>query len=630
QQFSWSYVPDVNKYWFQIADNPSFKTPIVDYDNVGSTEIKAEHLDYGKTYFWRVKSLRVQDSSDWSEVMTFSTLLPPVVLNYPEMNATDIHVEVNLSWSKLDKDILYHLQLSEFNDFSTNLVDVKEINNNYMHIPELKPQTKYYWRVLAYRGEVNSVWSSVGIFTTDEGYDILAPKQISPENASQTLNDVNFLWSQRAKAVSYSLQVAKDPEFLNITHDVKNIDVPQYKIIGFDDNMYYFWRVKSHSLFDSSSWSEVWRFHVINKGQTISLLLPENEALQTPLKGTLEWESISNIEYYNLEISEDNDFDSPIISNDIININRYDYNFDTKNKTYFWRVRYVKEEYVSDWSEVWSFTTMTETVLNTPEIVSSINGKTEVPVEGEIIWSEVDMATDYQVSLSNRQNFSSIFYKQSGIVGTKLNYTNLDYGALYYARVAASNSNSKSQWSDRISFTTELEKPAIVFPPDGAEKVPSKGVITWALSNDIYFYQIQIAIDKNFNSIIIDMDNFDHLIYNYSLGEDAEYFCRVRTYNDTNSSAWSNTVKFKTDGPTSVDVMTEQLLVYPNPSSNFLYINLSGVRSVNEIEIFNLTGSVLSKTSVNDTVMKIDISNLSEGVYFVKVGNIIKPLIKAD
>jgi hypothetical protein len=76
--------------------------------------------------------------------------------------------------------------------------------------------------------------------------------------------------------------------------------------------------------------------------------------------------------------------------------------------------------------------------------------------------------------------------------------------------------------------------------------------------------------------------------------------------------------------------MTEQLLVYPNPSSNFLYVNLSGVRSVNEIEIFNLTGSVLSKTSVNDTVMKIDISNLSEGVYFVKVGNIIKPLIKAD
>lgn len=55
-----------------------------------------------------------------------------------------------------------------------------------------------------------------------------------------------------------------------------------------------------------------------------------------------------------------------------------------------------------------------------------------------------------------------------------------------------------------------------------------------------------------------------------------------------------------------------EMSIYPNPASDYVMVNAEGVR---EINVLDLNGRVLSTT----TQSKVDLSNLSAGVYFVRV-----------
>ena len=53
--------------------------------------------------------------------------------------------------------------------------------------------------------------------------------------------------------------------------------------------------------------------------------------------------------------------------------------------------------------------------------------------------------------------------------------------------------------------------------------------------------------------------------------------------------------------------------VYPNPTSD--EINISSTYNIGKVEIYNITGILQSSSYKN----KVDVSNLSSGIYFVKV-----------
>ncbi|WP_010177621.1 T9SS type A sorting domain-containing protein [Aquimarina agarilytica] len=62
----------------------------------------------------------------------------------------------------------------------------------------------------------------------------------------------------------------------------------------------------------------------------------------------------------------------------------------------------------------------------------------------------------------------------------------------------------------------------------------------------------------------------------------------------------------------------EQIRVYPNPASDYLYVNSKGYGAVNELAIYDLNGRlVLSKKESKLT--NIDVSFLEQGAYFVKI-----------
>jgi len=64
---------------------------------------------------------------------------------------------------------------------------------------------------------------------------------------------------------------------------------------------------------------------------------------------------------------------------------------------------------------------------------------------------------------------------------------------------------------------------------------------------------------------------------------------------------------------------TMAVSVYPNPSSDFLFIN--NLSEVTEVEIMNTNGQVLATASLDQVNNSITVKDLPSGVYFIRIGN---------
>jgi lysyl endopeptidase len=108
--------------------------------------------------------------------------------------------------------------------------------------------------------------------------------------------------------------------------------------------------------------------------------------------------------------------------------------------------------------------------------------------------------------------------------------------------------------------------------------------------------------------------------------------CAVATYGETEDY----TVNIAPNSTTDItDLSAENILIYPNPTSSELYVDLGGIEySFNEIQLVDLTGRIISSNAVNKDIKlyNISTSSLSNGVYSVKIigkeGSLTKRIIK--
>ena len=83
-----------------------------------------------------------------------------------------------------------------------------------------------------------------------------------------------------------------------------------------------------------------------------------------------------------------------------------------------------------------------------------------------------------------------------------------------------------------------------------------------------------------------------------------------------------------TQNSTSVlyEPILDNISVYPNPASNYIEIKTS---KGSDFQIFNMLGEiVLSVEQTPPYVQRIDISKLSHGIYFLKIGNRVEKFVK--
>lgn len=204
-------------------------------------------------------------------LMTFiDSLAQPVSLESPHNQASDVGTindgaieDVKLDWQTLDGATSYQWQLDDDNDFSSISEGFEKITTaSSARLPDLEPDTTYYWRVRA-KKPLLSPWSEKWFFTTGlESETLAAPIPESPEDGAIDIPvQPLFLWSAVDEADDYELMVSGNPDFsdsvINKTGDYAlPLNFCQSDISLLYGATYY-WKVRAINSGAGSAWSEV-------------------------------------------------------------------------------------------------------------------------------------------------------------------------------------------------------------------------------------------------------------------------------------------------------------------------------------------------------------------------------------
>ena len=81
-------------------------------------------------------------------------------------------------------------------------------------------------------------------------------------------------------------------------------------------------------------------------------------------------------------------------------------------------------------------------------------------------------------------------------------------------------------------------------------------------------------------------------------------------------------------GPLGIDdIDKEDFLIYPNPAREYTYIDFGGSLS-GEMEIYGITGMLVAKREYNGEALRLGLTGLQPGVYFVRLGNATMKFVK--
>jgi hypothetical protein len=94
------------------------------------------------------------------------------------------------------------------------------------------------------------------------------------------------------------------------------------------------------------------------------LLSPDTGAVGVSINPTMSWDSSFGAIYYTLHVSGRPDFLRFVVNEDSISDTSFDVVGLFNNTTYYWRVSAANDQGTSEWSAVWSFTTLLTGVLN--------------------------------------------------------------------------------------------------------------------------------------------------------------------------------------------------------------------------------------------------------------------------
>ena len=150
-----------------------------------------ENISQGENYSYRIRALNHTLPSSWSDTVevTVPDNTPPEPPHdpIPPDGAEDIETNVTLRWCSKDHDgdnMIFTIFLT-----SSGTTKKFQTHENQLHLRGLDPHTKYFWRVKAYDGEVES-WSSTWTFTTINHPPKLFLKDQSVKEGERLLMDL--------------------------------------------------------------------------------------------------------------------------------------------------------------------------------------------------------------------------------------------------------------------------------------------------------------------------------------------------------------------------------------------------------------------------------------------------------
>jgi|GEM_PF-982822 photosystem II stability/assembly factor-like uncharacterized protein len=556
-QVSWSSVSEATAYRLQVAKDSLFTNRVTDKSNILGTSFELGSLNSLTKYFWRVRAKNSEGVSAFSDAWNFTTrqvAVPSVpVLLSPENNAANQEITLTLTWNVSDSANYYRLQVAKDSLFETMVVDISEIENTSKEVGPLSSNTQYFWRVSAHNIGGSSEFSEQWNFTTKFIAPSNAPTLVFPENhATEIFPNVFLIWNISQGADNYGIQVATDSLFENlIVNDSTVTDTT--KKVSLASLTTYYWRVDARNAGGNSAYSNVWDFTTVFVPipAVPVLIFPQNNAVHQPRVITLEWESSLNAETYHLQIATDSLFETMVFVDSTIVETSKEIELLGITK-YYWRVRAKNIGGISNFSDVWNFTTIVAPPA-VPQLVSPQNNSTNVPLVFNMRWRVTERAETYRLQLSTDSLFETFVVNDSTLVDTLREVGPLAYSARYFWRVSAKNNGGTSAYSNIRRFTTVVPPPpapTLLTPENGATNLPQSILFAWNPVGGTGFviYHLQLSVDSLFAMFVVNDSNiFGNTQRQVNgLQGSTHYFWRVRARNNTGYGEFSTEWNFTT------------------------------------------------------------------------------------
>jgi cyclophilin family peptidyl-prolyl cis-trans isomerase len=186
QNFEWTADSSVVLHRFQLSTDPNFTT--LERDTLlGAPNFTVINLEPGFVqYYWRVQANNGGNTSDFSEVRTFTTGIDVPILISPPDSAQNVLTNPTFEWSTVTGAVSYTLQVSAFSSFIILIVNQSEITSTSYQVNGLEENKKLYWRVRGATETYQGMFSEVFSFTTGSATTINEENNLFKYNLEQS------------------------------------------------------------------------------------------------------------------------------------------------------------------------------------------------------------------------------------------------------------------------------------------------------------------------------------------------------------------------------------------------------------------------------------------------------------
>jgi len=270
-------------------------------------------------------------------------------------------------------------------------------------------------------------------------------------------------------------------------------------------------------------------------------------------------------------------------------------------------------------------------IPDAPDLIFPEDGLEDVMLTQSFQWAPVSSAVLYRFQLSIDSSFTTIEYDD--LVGIP-NYWigGLQLGFVkYYWRVQVNNGGNISSFSEVRSFTTGIDVPILISPPDSAVNVSTNPTFEWTPVNGAVSYTLQISTFGSFINFVVNQPGITSTSFSVNgLEENKKFYWRVRGATSNYEGLFSQVFRFTTGSSSSVNE-NDNFYIYnleqnfPNPFNPITHIKYQLAKpDFVTIYIYNILGMEIAKLvneekSAGSYEVEYDATHLSSGIYFYRL-----------
>jgi len=577
---SWSAGTEATSYAVRVSTSSSFTTTVSSQTGLTGRSTLVSGLANSTPYYWEVNATNAGGTGAWSGMWSFTTVALPAApsLVSPE-NATVTSTSPTLNWTSVSGAVTYNVQVSTApatnGAFGSTFFSQSGITGTSQVISGLAYSTNtttqsYYWMVSAAADPYDvGPWSAPwGFYTTEETE---APTLTSPtDNATnQPASGLTLSWAANSNGgpvTSYAVQVSTSSTFSSTVYKVNGLATTSQTLpITLVSGQKYYWEVAATGLGGTAS--DTGSFTIEQEPGAPTLSSPGNNAPNQPVSGlTLSWASNTTsggpVTSYNVRVSTSVNFGTMVFSQSGITgtsqiVSGLPSGTPDNLAGCYWEVSATNPGGTSNWSSVWSFTTVP--APGAPALASPTNGAPNEPISGlTLSWASNTTGgpvTSYNVQVSTSENFGTTVFSQSGITsGPSQVIGSFTYATTYYWEVSATNAGGTSGWSGTWNFTTVLPPvpgvPTLSSPTSGATGLAIPVSLSWASTSGgpVTSYNVLVSTSSDFGTTVFSRSGIrtgpSQVVS--GLANDISYYWEVSATNAGGTSGWAGPWSFTT------------------------------------------------------------------------------------